>query len=232
MRAALGVASLALLIVAAIALATTAAVALRSTPATAAAPSQATVAEDDWIPLRSTAPADILAAVRESPLLDPSNGQTLDLSRLGAPVLVRGLAARNGSALPDAYVVPALDHFGRAQGAVEAELKGDMSALHVDGIITFTHAQPATITRMSAATAARLVSRAHHVSLRAGAAAQLIYFPVDSEAQIVGTVKWSAGGEYPADPIWRVPGADGVDYFVGTNSAVYTLKQLPIAAHL
>ena len=232
LRAALGLGSIGLLAVAGIALAVSLAATLHSAPVTSAAPSSAdaTVSSGDWIPLRSQAPSDVLAAMQQSPMLDPANGQTLDLSRLGTPLLVHGLAARDGSALPDTYVVPALDRSGHAAGAVEAELNASGTALQVDGIVTFAKAQPAAITRLSATAAAERVSQRRHVALRAGEAPQLVYFPVDSEAQTLGKLKWSAGGEYPADPIWRVPGADGQDYFVGTNGAVYTLAQLPRAA--
>jgi len=66
--------------------------------------------------------------------------------------------------------------------------------------------------------------------VRAGAQPRLVYFPMDAQAQVMGEVVWKAGGEFPGDPLWLVPAADGRDYVVGANGAVYTIGQLPIAA--
>jgi hypothetical protein len=63
-----------------------------------------------WIPLKSQAPGDILAAVRQSTLfnVDRSGGGDYisDLSHLGTPVFVHGLSAPGGPVEPDFYVIP------------------------------------------------------------------------------------------------------------------------------
>ncbi len=234
LRAALlGLAVLALLAVSVVALAGTLILTARTAPVSLASGQAATPSDDGWVPLRSTVPADVLAAARRGPLLEQSTdaaGNSLDLSRLGTPVLVYGLAARSGAKLPDAFVIPTLDRFGRATQAAEAELNAAHTALHVTAVVTFTRPRPAAIATLGAASAVAQVNRQRHTVLRSGAAPELVYFPVDAQGQVVGAVVWRAGGEYPADPIWRVPGADGRDYFVGTNGAVYSLDQLPIAA--
>jgi hypothetical protein len=233
LRAVLGLAAMALLAVSVVALAGTLILTARTAPVSLASGQAVTISDDGWVPLRSTAPADVLAAARQSPLLEQSTddaGNPLDLSRLGTPVLVYGLAARSAAKLPDAFVIPMLDRASRATRAAEAELNAAHTALHVTAVVTFTRPRPAAIAASSAASAVARVTRQRHTTLRASAQPDLVYFPVDAQAQVVGAVVWRAGGEYPADPVWRVPGADGHDYFVGTNGAVYTLNQLPIAA--
>jgi hypothetical protein len=229
-------AALALLAGSVAALGNTLAMTARTVPVSlAAGQAPDTSTEGDWIPLHSTASADILAAARQSPLLAEGTddaGSALDLSRLGTPVLVQGLAARSGARLPDVYVIALLDRRGRASEAAEAELNAAHTALHVTAVVTFARPRMAAISTLNAASAVSRVGRARHTTLRAGSTPELVYFPVDAQAQVVGKVRWRGGGEYPADPIWRVPGADGRDYLVGTNGAVYTLDQLPLAASL
>jgi hypothetical protein len=67
------------------------------------------------------------------------------------------------------------------------------------------------------------------MSAKAGAQPQLVFFPPDQQhfgAQ--AKQLWGAGGSSPIDAIWRVPGANGVNYYVGSDQHVYELKDLPI----
>jgi hypothetical protein len=189
-----------------------------------------------WIPLRSTSPGDILAAVRKSTLFTEPRGDTgdhaHDLSRLGTPVLVRALqptSASPAAVWPDFYVVPILDTHGTTTDAAEAQLNSGHTAIHVIAIATYTMPRPAgAIAELSASAAVTAVEAHAHTTLRGGAQPELVYFPADAQAQQTGAVVWRAGGEFPADPIWLVPGADGQDHVVGDDGAVYAIGQLPM----
>jgi hypothetical protein len=69
------------------------------------------------------------------------------------------------------------------------------------------------------------------LSAKAGAQADLVFFPPDQQrfgAQ--AKQPWGAGGSSPLDAIWQVPGANGVNYYVGSDQHVYELKDLPIGS--
>lgn len=207
-----------------------------STPTCGAPGLAACPTSSRWISLNSESPADIIAAARKSPLFNvdrSGNGDYVkDLSHLGTPVLVHALHAPNGIVLPDCYVIPVHDGSGATMAAAELELNPAHSAILVMAIVTYTKAHPHdTIPRMGQGAALSAVATQHHTSLRAGAQPELVYFPVDALAQATGKIVWVSGGEYPGDPIWLVPGADGQDHIVGADGHVYFLKDLPIAAH-
>lgn len=203
-----------------------------STPAASATPT--TQAESgEWIALRSTAAADILAAARQSSLFrgdQSESGDHADLSRLGAPVFVRAIQPPGAPAglYPDFYVVPVLDASGAATDAAELELNPTHTAIQVIAIVTYSqpHADGA-IASLTASAAIAAVSAQQHSAPRAGTSPQLVYFPADPTAQQTGA--WTGGGAFPADPIWLVPGADGHDHLVGDDGRVYDPEQLPLA---
>lgn len=188
----------------------------------------------DWIPLRSNAPADILAAARQSSLfqqnLAGSGDHVSDLSRLGQPALVLAMQPPGAAVgqYPDFYVVPILDTSGQATDAAELALNPSHTAIQVIAIVTYSQPHPhGVIARMTSSTALAAIS-ARHVALASGASPRLVYFPADATAQETGQVTWTGGGEYPADPIWLVPGADGSDHVVGVDGRVYSPAQLPM----
>lgn len=188
-----------------------------------------------WIKLHSEAPGDIVAAARQSPLftVDRSgNGDYVkDLSHLGTPQLVRALHAATGPAMPDFYVVPVDDGAGNTVAAAELQLDAGHGSVLVTAIVTYTkpHAHDA-LARVDQAAAVSAVAAQHHTALRAGARPELVYFPVDAAAQQTGQIKWVSGGEYPADPLWLVPGADGQDHVVGADGHVFSTAELPISS--
>lgn len=190
-----------------------------------------------WIPLASNNPVDILVAVRKSTLFTEQHADAgdhvHDLSRLGAPLLVHALQPAGGSTgtvvWPDFYVIPILDAHGNTTDAAEAQLNPSHTAIHVIAIVTYTTPRSGgAIAALPASAAVGAVQAHAHTTLRAGAQPQLIYFPADAAAQQAGVVVWRGGGEFPADPIWFVPGADGQEHFVGDDGAVYAVGQLPM----
>lgn len=188
-----------------------------------------------WIPLRSTAPADIIAAARRSQLFKdngPDGGDHItDVSRLGVPVLVRAIqppGAANG-AYPDFYVLPILDRNGAASSAAELQLNQSHTAIHVIAIVTYSAPRVHGVVAMPDPTSAQgALSAQRHLALRPGAAPVLAYFPGDAAAQEMGQVTWMGGGEFPADPIWLMAAANGHQYVVGTDGHVYDISQLPM----
>lgn len=187
-----------------------------------------------WIALKSQAPGDIIAAVRQSTLFTVNrsdNGDHLkDLSRVGTPQLVTELRVKAGGKGADCYVVPILNASGATVGAAVAWLNNTHTAVYVGYIRSYDVPLARwTGTLPSADQAAAIVQTRHHTPLRAHAQPQLVYFPFDFQGQRTGRVHWNAGGQGPDTPIWLVPGADGQDHLVGTDGQAYYLSQLPIS---
>src|SRR5258708_2357797 len=211
---------------------------------TCGAPGQAACSSQPsaWIPLRSNASADILAAARQSTLFAENRSDTgdhaHDLTHLGGPVFVQAMqpggttapsGAAAGAVWPDFYVIPILDIQGNTTDAAEAQLNPAHTALHVVAIVTYTHPRPAgTVTAVAMADAVAAVAAQAHTTVRAGSQPRLVYVPIDAAAQEIGKIVWTAGGESPADPLWLIPGADGHDRVAGTDARLYTSAQLPV----
>lgn len=216
-----------LLVLSAAALAATLVLSVQSTPDSVAA-----TPAGEWIPLASVSPANVIAAARRSTLFNEnasSDGQVHDLSRLGAPVLVHALQVSASHAWPDVYVIPILDASGNVVAAAEADLSADHHAIDVSAIVTFGQPRaPGHLVRLDKQQALTAIQNQRHTALRAGATADLVYFPGNADAQTLGQTHWSGGGESPFDPMWRVPGANQQTYFVGEDGAIYSSNQLPI----
>jgi hypothetical protein len=226
-------AGFALLAVAVLATMVAIGVAARNAPAQAGQDQSAVGPQ--WIPLRSSSPADIIAAIRQSRLfnLDRSGtgDQLHDLSHVGTPQLVREVQPNPRSPGADCYALPILSASGATVGVAIAWLNATHSAVYIGYIRDYD--QPQTgwpVGLPGAAQAVAVVQGQHQARLRAGGQPELVYFPFDFRAQWSGTLSWHAGGEGPDDPIWRVPGDDGRDHFVGTNGRAYYLNELPLAA--
>lgn len=188
-----------------------------------------------WIPLRSTAPADLISAARQSTLFTQNRSSTgdhvTDLTRLGTPVFVRPLHQETSThtPLPDFYVLPILNAQGETADAAELELNPAHTAIHVIAIVTYAQPHPmATIPQVTAESAITSAEAQHHVHLRSGTQAQLVYFPLDAQQQQTGKLVWKSGGEFPADPVWLVPGSDGQDHIAGNDGTVYYSSQIPL----
>lgn len=188
-----------------------------------------------WIPLRSTAPADIIAAARQSDMFrqNAADGgdHVADLSRLGIPVYVQAIQPRGAAAgqYPDFYVIPVLNSAGAATDAAELQLNRAHNAIHVIAIATYALPRPyGALTTMTSANALSALKGQRHLGVRPGSVPTLAYFPGDATAQETGQVIWTGGGEFPADPIWLIPGSNGHDYIAGTDGRVYDVDQLPM----
>jgi hypothetical protein len=193
------------------------------------------LATSGWIPLRSTSPADIIAAARKSDLFlqnaHDGGDHVTDLSRLGAPIYVRAMQPHGAvdGRYPDFYVLPILNSAGAVTDAAELQLNPAHTAIHVIAIDTYAQprAHGAIIATSSAAALSALAGQ-RHLALRPGSTPALAYFPGDATAQETGQVVWTGGGEFPADPIWLIPSAIGRDYILGSDGRVYDVDQLPM----
>lgn len=194
--------------------------------------------QTQWIPLKSQAPGDIIAAARTSPMLamptgdnQAGNGDYLhDLSHLDTPVLIRAIAGVHAAA-PDYYDVPVLNASHQIVGVILLELNPSHTAISVTDIVTYPSPHPAgALSRLTEQQAVQSVQTHVHVGLRSGASPYLVYFPPDYQAEETGKLTWVSGGQSPYDPIWLVPGADNHDHVVGTDGQVYDVSQLPFAS--
>lgn len=192
---------------------------------------------DEWIPLRSQSPADILAAARSGALLresrDGSGDHVDDLSRLGPPVLVVALRPAGVSAaqVPDFYVIPVLSQASAATDAIELALNPAHTAVQEIAIVTYaTPRANGSIAMLGADHALQAVASQRQVAAAAMSRPYLVYFPMDPQWQTSqsGQPTWTAGGALPADPIWLVPTTRGGPYLAGNDCKVYTTSQLPL----
>lgn len=204
------------------------------TPATT--PTASPIGGDAWIPLRSQAPADILAAARSGPLfqanMGDSGGDARDLSRLGTPVLVQAVrpAGVTAEQVPDFYVIPVLEEAGAATDAIELALNPARTAVQEIAIITYAVPRAGgSIAQLAEDQAIQAVTSQRRVAVQANSHPYLVYFLLDPQPQETPSdlTAWMAGGMLPADPIWLVPAADGGRYFAGNDGNVYTSSQLP-----
>jgi len=207
---------------------------LMASPARHAQADRLASSEPQWIALKSHAPADIIAAVRQSRLFNQNlsgNGDFLkDLSQLGTPVLVQQVHAGKGAQPRDCYDVPILDATGATggtMGVAVAWLNPARTAISVGYLRAYDVPQrwPATV---GADQAVRIVVAEHRTGVRSGTSPQLVYFPFDFQSQWRGQLHWTAGGELADNPIWLVPGADGQEHFVGVDGHAYHPADLPL----
>lgn len=191
---------------------------------------------DGWIPLRSQAPADIIAAARQSALFDESradNGDHVrDLSRLGNPVLVQALRPTGLTAtqVPDFYIIPILGSAGATTDAAELALNPAHTAVQVIAIVTYAAPRAGgSIARLHADQAIHAVASQRQLPAQAIGQPKLVYFPLDpqSQASANGRPVWMAGGALPADPIWLLPASGGRQFVVGDDERSYATSQLP-----
>lgn len=182
-----------------------------------------------WIPLRSQSASDILAAVRQSAVFQmvscapPESDGYFDLSRLGAPVLVRGYGVnKEGGTVnaPDYYEIPAFSASGLVVNLVSAQLNPAHTAISVGDVGSMPHPAPTFPGNLpSADQAVQIVQTQRHTGLQQGSQPHLIYLAAfNTPALETGQLTWNAGGGGPGGPVWLVPGADGNEYFVGTDA--------------
>jgi hypothetical protein len=197
-----------------------------------------------WVTVPSGSPAAVAAAARQTHMYQEvaaaaktELGKTLDNGALGTPMLVH--AYRPTPGMTDVWVVPVLDHAGSQSVVALLDFAYDtanqrlrplsFAGPFVAGDPEYGQAFP----RYSASQAAERFASAHLAQPAPGSEPKLVYFPADLD-KITGphpAVHWTGGGQFADQAIWRIAGANGQDYFVGTDGNVYTASQLPLAAN-
>lgn len=186
-----------------------------------------------WITLSSNSSSGVIEAARKTTLFTvnrSSGGDYLsDLSHLELPVFVRAIHPAGSVVLPDYYIIPIDDASGQMVGAAELALNPTHTAVQLTAIITYTTPRPhGEITRGGKALALSALASQRHVAMRRGAHPRLVYLPIDASALQTGQITWNGGGQYPADPVWLISGADGHDYVVGSDGHAYAMSDLPV----
>lgn len=202
----------------------------------------------EWVPLASTAPADVLAAARATTLYQaiashPQTllGQAVRQGALGTPVLVRAFhplpgmhdvwvipltqTTVPGLSTPGPHVVALLDlDYDRARQQVRAV---SFAGPFQPGEPSFGKPFP----RQTQQAASAIFTGAVHAPIAASTPPELVYFPanIDNLAGTHAQGKWSGGGQFPDLAVWHVQSADGHDYLVGLDSQTYQPAQLPWA---
>ena len=149
-----------------------------------------------------------------------------DLSHLGTPLLVRGLAPE-GMTISDYYVLPIIDAHGAITDIGQFELNVAHTALRFAAITSLDGRYPIVRQTASAAIAAVRVQR--RVTIRAGVQPYLVFFPIDAYDLETGKVVWKAGGLWPGEPLWLVPGSDGQNHLYGNDGKVYAEREIPMS---
>ncbi len=191
-----------------------------------------TATEQQWIPLASQSPSDIIAAAKQSTIFQDNatgEGDSVSVSRLGTPVYVLGLSTSYSAALPAYYDIPLLSGDSTVIGCIMCELNSTATAIYVGFIAQY--GQPRTsgsVAQITAQQALAEVSALHHVSPKAGTQPRLIYFPFNQNAEDTGRINWKGGGNSPEDPMWEFVGADGNQHFAGNDGHAYW-NELPRA---
>jgi hypothetical protein len=151
-----------------------------------------------------------------------------DLSHLGTPLLVRALQPV-GAHVSDYYVLPVLDTTGATSDVLEYELNADHTSLRFVTVVSYMKPFANGIVQFSAVQASSAVQTQRHVTATADAQPYLVFFPTNASARQDGTVVWNGGGDAPDNPIWLIPGVDGVNYVLGNDGKVYAQRDLPIS---
>ena len=183
-----------------------------------------------WIALASAAPNDVLAAMKQTWIfhidLNDGGDHIQDLSHLGAPILVRGLAPA-GKTIPGFYVLPIMNARGDITDIGQFELNAAHAALRFVAVTSFDGRYP--VVRQSSSAAITAVRVQRHVALKSGAQPFLVFFPINGDDLRTGKVVWKAGGLWPGEPLWLIPGADGQNYIFGNDGKVYAEGELPMS---
>ncbi|HLW02893.1 MAG TPA: hypothetical protein VKT82_29825 [Ktedonobacterales bacterium] len=190
---------------------------------------------EKWYSINSGSAADILSAAKCTDIYQSALqgndiiATALHTGMLANPVLVKPY--RSDVGLAQYWVVPVVNASNRPLAFLtlfydpqsQRIQEGEFDA--VTGNMFYTsHAFPA----ITANAAVAAVSAEQHVALAAGQAAELIYFPADVIGIQQGTNHWNGGGTSVIDPIWRVPGADGLWHYVDHNGQSHPSTDIPV----
>lgn len=195
----------------------------------------------DSVVLSSETPAAVLAAlptipgymspVQADPALPANSTYSFDTPVLVLPATAGPAGNYNNS--PHFIVRAAVN--GVRMITYDLTYNPTTHALHIDSVGGDEpndphYGKPFPFNGVPASTAANALQTTHSLALASGYQPQLVFFDLNSQAVNPSNPnKWFGGGESPADPIWRLKGADKHLYFVGVDGHVYLPTQLPVA---
>ena len=187
-----------------------------------------------WIPVTDASPQAMEQLLAAQPLY----ARTLDGGPLtpGLPILVHPIQMRTGQDFNDCphWLLPERDDTGHLAAIADYVYDYPHARVRFANAGTLLPNDPrytAPFPYISTAQAAALLMSARHVAAVTSPAPELVFLPIDvglPEAPGSG-VDWNGGGVVPSDAIWLLAGADGQDYFIGTNHKVYTLRDIPLS---
>jgi hypothetical protein len=186
-----------------------------------------------WTPLNAGTASAVATAITGSGMFATMSahhgGKTLDL-----PVLVRTLTSGTGYDYydDDHWVVSVRDADNHEVGIYDYVYDRANQRIR---FASYTIVRPGSprydkpFPYVSASSAAARLQSERGVGARASGQADLVFFPIDSTQYGPGAPhQWYGGGESPVTAMWRIPGTDNVNYFVGQDNHVYDFKDLPM----
>ncbi len=190
---------------------------------------------EKWFSISSGSAADILSAIQCTDMFQSALqgndliAYALHNGTLAAPVLVKPY--RSDASLAQYWVVPVIaanNHplalltfiYNPASRLIH---EGEFDAVTND-MFYVTHPFPAVTATMAIAA----VAREQHATITQGQSPELIYFPGDHLGVVEGTNNWNMGGTTVIDPIWRVPGTDGVWHYVDHDGHAHLSAEIPV----
>jgi hypothetical protein len=188
-----------------------------------------------WFPVTSPSPTVVGAAIANSRNFASMQGQ-FGYVGLDVPALVHAYGAHTGSSYydDDHWVVSVRDASGMRCGIFDFVYDRAHQRMRFSsyGVITSLdpHARMAFPYTPSPVAVTKLEDQ-RRLSLKTGTQPELIFFPIDPNFPGLTSPlhKWTGGGNSALNPMWRIVGSDGQDYFVGADLNVHGQKDLPIA---
>jgi hypothetical protein len=155
---------------------------------------------------------------------------------LDIPALIHSYGAHTGNSYydDDHWVVSVRNAMGmrcgifdfvydRAHQRMRFSSYGVITSLNPHATIAFPYTpSPVAVTKLG---------DQGRLSMKTGTQPELIFFPIDPNFPGLASPvhKWVSGGNSAMDPMWRIVGSDGQDYFVGADLIVHGQNELPIA---
>lgn len=188
-----------------------------------------------WFPVTSTSPTVVATAIANSRNFASMQGQ-FGYVGLDVPALVHAYGAHTGNSYydDDHWVVSVRDASGMRCGIFDFVYDRLHQRMRFSsyGVITSLdpHARMAFPYTPSPVAVTKLEDQ-HGLGLKTGTMPELIFFPIDPSFPGLNSPvhKWTGGGNSAMNPMWRIVGSDGQDYFVGADLNVHGQKDLPIA---
>jgi hypothetical protein len=208
-------------------------------------------AQDGWIPLVSTAPADVIASATSTPLYRAASAATntrlglaIHHGRLGTPQLVHAYHPQPG--VYDVWVIPLLQDTVPGLSSQGPHVTGlfdleydqtrqlvravSFSGPFVPGDPGYDQPFPRLSTQAAMARFGSYAQSAHiAIPQESSLHPQLIYFQaaLDKMTGPHPEIIWSGGGQFADLAVWRLADSGGHDYIVGLDGTVYPSSQLP-----